>query len=237
MTTNTLFTSPLRCVINLGNALLAKPTGESASGVSVDISYELANELGVACELLVVNNAREAVVALESKQADIGFLAIDPTRAEHLQFTSAYLEIDGCYLVKENSHIQSIDNVDQEGHRVVVGLGSAYDLFLSREMKQASIIKADSSKEVVNTFLKTQADVAAGVKEQLLADMQTHKGLRMLPGTFMRIQQAMVLHRDAGPQAFQLVQDFANNCLNNGFIADSMKRHGITGARLVNQSA
>ena len=233
MTSSHHFTAPLRCVINLGNALLAKPEGESATGVSVDLARELAKQLHLSCHLVVVHNAREAVSALENKAADIGFLAIDPTRAEQLQFTSAYLEIEGCYVVKEENQIQNIDSVDQATHTVVVGLGSAYDLYLSRELKHAQIIRADSSKEVIHTFLKTQADVAAGVKEQLLEDMKHHGGLRMLADSFMQIRQALVLHRDTGSQTYNMVESFLNDCLRNGYIADSMRRHGISGARLL----
>lgn len=233
MTSRHIFTTPLRCVINLGNALLAKPAGESATGVSVDLARELAKQLHLSCELVVVKNAREAVSALENKEADIGFLAIDPTRAELLQFTSAYLEIEGCYVVKQESQIQKFETVDQAAHSVVVGLGSAYDLFLSRELKHARIIRANASKEVINTFLEEQADVAAGVKEQLLEDMKHHNGLRMLPGSFMQIRQAMVLHRDTGNQAYNMVETFLNDCLRNGYIASSMSEHGISGARLL----
>ena len=233
MTMKPPFQQSLRCVINLGNPLLAQAHGKTAIGVSVDLADALAKHWGLSCELLIVNNAREAVAALEAKQADLGFLAVDPARAQLLQFTNAYLEIEGCYLVKAISNITHIDAVDRPGHSVVVGLGSAYDLFLSRHLKHAALIKAESSKAVVPTFVHGSADVAAGVKEQLLSDMQTHSDLRMLEGNFMVIKQALVLHQDSGTEALAEVQAFVNACLTNGFLAQAMQRHRVSGARLV----
>ena len=227
------FQNPLRCVINLGNALLAKSQHGAVTGVSVDLANALAKRLETDVSLLVVENAREAVSALENKTADVGFMAVDPLRANVLQFTRPYLEIEGGYLVRDDSTITSIDQVDQQGHSVVAGLGSAYDLHLSRHLKHAQLLKAESSKEVVNTFLRTNATVAAGVKAQLRSDQQKHNQLRLLPGRFMVIEQAMAIHKDAGKNALILVDGFLENCLKGGLLEDAMHRHGVTEASLV----
>ena len=145
-------TSHIRCVINLGNPLLAYLQASTPRGISVDIAlaWALLNQL--TCEFIVVNNAREAVELLEKQEVDLGFLAIDPSRAQHLQFTQAYLQIEGCYAVRNDAEIQSIEEVDQANHQVVVGLGSAYDLFLSRHLQHAQLKRAPSSNTVVETF-------------------------------------------------------------------------------------
>ena len=228
--------NPCRIVINLGNALLASPLGTSgAKGISVDIAREWCRQSHCDSKFLIVQNAREAVTMLENKEADLGFLAVDPGRAEHLQFTQPYLNIDGCYLVKANSSIIDNQQIDDASHRVVVGLGSAYDLYLSRHLKTAQLIKAPSSKEVVDCFIREQADVAAGVKQQLENDMKSYKGLRLLHQPFMQIQQALVIHRDQGLEALTQLQVFLSSYISNGDLAASMKAHDVSGATIASQ--
>ena len=222
---------PLRAVINLGNPLLAQAHGDSAQGVSVDMARELGTQLHTDCALMVVHNAREAVEALEQGHADVGFLAVDPTRAQHINFTAPYVFIEGCYVVRDASPLQNIAAVDRAEHRVVVGLGSAYDLFLSRHLQHATLVRAPSSKEVVNTFLQGAHDVAAGVKHQLETDMQQHPGLRLLPGAFMRIEQAMATPKAKGPKALETLNVFVRGLKDSGFLQTSLQRHQVKGAQ------
>ena len=222
----------MRCVINLGNPLLAQADGASAKGVSVDMAQALAQQLNTNCELLLVNNAREAVEALAQDQVDIGFLAVDPSRAEQIAFTQPYLLIEGCYLVQQDSPLMDITQVDQVGIDVVVGLGSAYDLHLSRHLKHARLVRAESSKDVVPTFLQGGHAVAAGVKHQLETDAARHPGLRLLPGAFMAIQQAMATPKKRGAEALRSLEDFVQAQKQNGFIKAAMQAHGVRGASL-----
>jgi polar amino acid transport system substrate-binding protein len=186
-------TGVLRASINLGNPILANasPTTKEPVGVSVDLAREFARRLGVDIELVVFDAAGKSVEAVTNEQADIGFFAIDPLRGAGISFTAPYVLIEGCYLVRESSAITSNDQVDREGLQVTVGKGSAYDLFLTRELKSAHIHRAPTSPTVVDTFVEHNLDVAAGVKQQLEADCKRHPGLRLLPGNFMVIQQAM----------------------------------------------
>lgn len=222
----------LRCVINLGNPLLAQANGDSAQGMSVDMAHQLAKVLNVECTLLVVNNAREAVQALEQDEVDIGFLAVDPSRGEHIAFTAPYLLIEGCYLVKADSPLSHNAQVDHEDHAIVVGLGSAYDLFLSRHLQHAQLVRAESSKAVVPTFLQGKHAVAAGVKHQLETEAQQHTGLRLLPGAFMSIQQAMATPKSRGLAAHQYLEGFLQGLKQEGFIRRAMQAHGVSGASL-----
>ncbi|MSQ65522.1 MAG: transporter substrate-binding domain-containing protein [Limnohabitans sp.] len=227
----------VKFVINLGNPLLARADGAGIQGVSVDLARRFAGQLGVQCDLVPVNNAREAVDLLESGEADIGFLAIDPQRQQHLQFTHGYLYIEGYYLVKHDSPLQDIDDVGQAGHKVVVGRGSAYALYLSRHLQHAQVIRAESSAGVVSVFIQNHADVAADVKHQLQRELHSQPGLHLLPGHFMLIKQAMILNRQHGPAGLQVLQDFLNDCLPNGELQDSLQRHHVTGAELVSLGA
>src|SRR5690625_4180403 len=164
----------LRASINVGNPILARPDAtQGAAGVSVDLVKALARELGVPCELVVHDAAAKSVEAVSGGHTDVGFFAIDPVRGKALAFTDPYILIEGAYLVRDASPIRENSEVDQDGLTIMVGKGSAYDLYLSRTIKQAKLLRAPTSPSVVEHFLREGADIAAGVKQQLLANMET----------------------------------------------------------------
>ncbi|MFA5665190.1 ABC transporter substrate-binding protein, partial [Castellaniella sp.] len=219
----------LRASINLGNPILAKKdslTGE-VGGVSVDLAAAFAKRLGVDLKLVVFDTASKSVEAVRGEQADIGFFAIDPLRGEGIRFTLPYVLIEGAYLVRDASPLADNAEVDRADTRVMVGMGSAYDLFLTRELKSATIERAPSSPDVVPAFLAQGADVAAGVKQQLERDAESLGGLRLLPGRFMVIQQAMGTPASRGEAAAKALADFIEECKASGFVSDALSRHGI----------
>ncbi|MFL6633076.1 MAG: ABC transporter substrate-binding protein [Massilia sp.] len=224
-------TGKLRASINLGNPILAR-LGEDggARGVSVDLAGELARRLGVELEPVVVDAAGKSVDVVASEQADIGFFAIDPVRGANIAFSAAYVLIEGCYLVKDDSPIRANDEVDVATNRVVVGKGSAYDLYLTRTLQHARIVRAPTSPTVVVTFLETAADVAAGVKQQLEADARRFGSLRLLDGRFMVIQQAMGVPKSRGAEAAAFLAAFVEEMKASGFVAEALARHRIEGA-------
>jgi polar amino acid transport system substrate-binding protein len=221
----------LRASINLGNPILARREGsDGAAGVSVDLARTLAEQLGVPVDLLVVDSARLSVDAVTSGRADIGFFAIDPLRANTIGFTAPYVLIEGAYLVKQGSPLTDNAQVDRAGHTIMVGRGSAYDLYLSRELKQAKLAHAPTSPAVVDQFLAQNADVAAGVKQQLQADAARIGGLRLLPGRFMVIEQAMGVPAARGAPALDALKAYVEWAKRSGFVADALARHRIDGA-------
>lgn len=225
-------TGKLRASINLGNPILANkdPRTGAPFGVSVDLAHAFAERLGVGIELVVFDAAGKSVQAVTDEQADIGFFAIDPLRGAGIAFTAAYVLIEGCYLVRDESPLRSNDEVDRAGCTVVVGKGSAYDLFLTRELKLATIVRSPTSPTVVDTFAEQGADVAAGVKQQLEGDARRIDGLRLLPGRFMVIQQAMGTPKGRGAAAAACLAAFVEEMKTSGFVARALARHGIEGA-------
>ncbi|THC42791.1 transporter substrate-binding domain-containing protein [Massilia sp. Mn16-1_5] len=221
----------LRASINLGNPILAyRDAAGNAAGVSVDLATEFAKRLGVELEMVVVDAAGKSVEVVVREDADIGFFAIDPLRGEHIAFTSAYVLIEGCYLVKDDSPLRANEEVDVAAHRVVVGKGSAYDLYLTRTLKQAQIVRSPTSPTVVDVFLEESADVAAGVKQQLEADARRLGGLRLLGERFMVIQQAMGTPKSRGLEAAAFLAGFVEEMKAGGFVAAALARHSIEGA-------
>jgi len=219
----------LRVSINVGNPILARRDGDSAAGVSVDLAREFARRLGVDAELLVFASAGESVEAVRDRQADLGFFAIDPKRSDGIAFTAPYVLIEGAYLVKDDSPLRANEEVDRPGTRVVVGKGSAYDLYLTRELKQAEIVRAPTSPAVVDHFRQCGAEVAAGVRQQLEFDAARIGGLRLLPGRFMVIQQATGVPAGRGNTVAAL-RAFVEEMKASGFVAQALQRHGIQGA-------
>jgi polar amino acid transport system substrate-binding protein len=222
----------LRGAINVGNPILANRDAATGRphGVSIDLATSFAQMLGVDIDLRVFESAGESVAAVTANEADIGFFAIDPLRGAGISFTSPYVLIEGFYLVRDDSAIIDNTDVDQPHNRVVVGKGSAYDLFLSRELKHAEIVRAPTSPAVVQTFVEQNLEVAAGVKQQLETDARTTPGLRLLNERFMVIQQAMGTPKSRGEAAAATLHAFVESMKSSGFVANALSRHGIAGA-------
>jgi len=226
-------TGKLRAAINFGNPILAMKdaaTGEPR-GLSVDLSRELGKRLRVPVELVTYDSAGRVVEALKSGAWDVAYLAIDPARAVDIGYSAPYVVIEGAYLVPKESPIRSNAEVDRTGIRVVVGAGSAYDLFLSRELTQATIVRAPTSPLVTDTLVAQKLDVAAGVKQLLEADAVRVPGLRLLDGRFMVINQAIGTPR-ARVAGAQYLREFVEEMKASGFVAQSLARHHIEGAQV-----
>ncbi len=224
-------TGKLRASINLGNPILAN-RGEDGLpfGVSIDLARAFGRWLDVDVELVVFDSAGKSVEAVTADNADIGFFAVDPLRGAGIAFTAPYVLIEGAYLVHEESPIRHNAEVDRANISVTVGKGSAYDLYLTRELKAARIVRAPTSPAVVDTFLAQGLDVAAGVRQQLESDAARLKGLRLLPGRFMVIQQAMGLPKGRGEEAANTLRAFVEEMKSQGMVADALARHSIEGA-------
>jgi polar amino acid transport system substrate-binding protein len=221
----------LRAAINFGNPILASKdavTGE-ASGVSVDLARELAKRLGLPLELVTYNAAGKVVEGVVAQQWDIGFVAIDPERGRDMDYTAPYVVIEGAYMVRQDSPIRVNADVDKAGNRVVVGKGSAYDLYLTRAIKHAEIVRAPTSPAVTDTMASQNFEVAAGVRQQLEADARRVPNLRMLDGRFMVINQAMALPKNR-PAALEYLRAYVEEMKSSGFVAEALKRHRIEGA-------
>jgi polar amino acid transport system substrate-binding protein len=169
------------------------------------------------------------VEAISTNSVDIGFYAIDPKRGIDTLFTAAYIVIEGAYMVPSESPIRNNSEVDRAGNRVVVGLGSAYDLYLTRELKHAEIVRAPTSPAVVDVFIQQKCEVAAGVKQQLEADAKRISGVRLLDGHFMEIRQAMATPKSRAA-AHAYLCDFIEEMKRSGFVAEALARHRIKGA-------
>lgn len=217
----------LRAAINFGNPVLAQkdPASGEARGVSVDLARELGRQLATPVDLVAFDGAGKVFEAAATNAWDIAFLAIDPVRAAEISFTGPYVLIEGTYLVAENSPLRTVADVDREGIRIAVGRGSAYDLFLKRELKNAKRVEAPSSAAALDLFLNERLDAAAGVRQPLVAFAASHPGLRVMPERFMAINQAMGVPKGRETGA-RFLRAFVEEMKASGFVAKALAASG-----------
>jgi polar amino acid transport system substrate-binding protein len=216
-------TGKLRAAINFGNPVLAQK--EPFGGVSVDLARELARRAGVPVEFVVYDAAGKVTADATRNAWDVAFVARDPVRAKDIEFTAPYVVIEGSYLVAAGSPLQANEDVDHEGVRIAVSRGSAYDLYLSRVLKHATLVRAPSPPASIDLFVREHLDALAGVRQPLVAYATSHPQYRMLPGRFMVIEQAMALPRGR-PLAARYLHNFIDEMKASGFVAASLEKSG-----------
>lgn len=214
-------TGTLRASINLGNPVLAQGTPASPTGVTVDIAGELGSRAGVPVELVCFDAARKSFGAMTAGRADICFLAIEPAREAQVAFTAPYVVIEGVFAVPRDSAITTTADVDREGVRIGVKKGSAYDLFLSRTLQHASVVRGD---EGTGVFCELGLEVAAGIRQPMTEFVSGPPGFRLVEGRFMQIRQAVGTTRTRRPETVKFLRAFVEELKASGFVADALRR-------------
>jgi polar amino acid transport system substrate-binding protein len=218
----------LRAAINYGNPVLAQPGADGEPrGVSVALAKALAEELGVGLEMRTFDAAGKVFAALEQNAWTLAFLAIEPVRAAQIAFSEPYVLIEGTYLVKSDAPYRNTEELDQPGLRLAVGNGAAYDLYLSRTLQHAELVRADTSAGAVDLFIEQHLDAAAGVRQPLEQIARQNPSYRVLQGAFTAIRQAVAVPRgrDAGAA---YVRDFVERRLAEGFVRGALLASGQT---------
>jgi polar amino acid transport system substrate-binding protein len=217
----------LRAAINYNNPLLARrdeATG-TLSGLAVDLSYELARRAGVSLTLIPFDAAGKISGSALDDIWDIAFLAIDPLRGQRIAYTAAYLELEGTYMVPADSALQRVTDVDRDGVQICVTAGSAYDLFLSRELKHGQLVRAGDTPRSVVLMRERKLDAVAAVRTALVAEARRRPGLRVLGGHFMTIPQAAGVPQGR-PLAAGYLHGFIEEMKASGFVANALQRYG-----------
>jgi polar amino acid transport system substrate-binding protein len=224
----------LRAAINFGNGVLAQrgPTGEPR-GISADLAAELARRLGVPLEFVHREAAGKVFEALAAGIVDVGFIAIEPVRAAEVEFSTPYVLIEGTYMVRQDSPLKDVGDVDKPGIRIGVGLDSVYDLYLTRTLKQATLVrnKVGGAAAGIEPFVEQGLDAAAGVREPLDLYAKNHPDMRVMPGAFQQIRQAMGTPKGRAAGARYLTA-FVEEMKTSGFVADALKRSGQVTAQV-----
>lgn len=223
-------TGALRAGINMSNGLLV--TGMTAAGdpvgVAPDMAAEIANRLKVPVAYVKFDRPSKLADAAGTNAWDIGLIGAEPARAEKIAFTKAYCEIQATYLVREGSPLQSVADVDRPGSRIAVRAGSAYDLWLTRNLKHATLLRSDTADGPFDQFVAEGLDALAGLRPALISEAGKLPGARILPGNFTAVQQAIgTLKSNTAGAAF--LRDFVEEAKRTGFVARLIEQHKVVG--------
>jgi polar amino acid transport system substrate-binding protein len=231
-------TGALRVGINYGNPVLAKrdPATGELSGVAVDLARELGRRVELPVELVGFDAAGRMFEAVKTGGWDVAFLAIDPQRANEIDFTAAYILIEGTYLVPAGSEFHTNEDIDREGVRIGVSANSAYDLFLSRNIKHAQLVRGSGPESAFDLILAGKVDVVAGVRQSLMANSVKLPGSRIFAGRFMAIEQALGMPR-GHPAGAQYLREFIADVKASGFVARAIERSGVGGVSVAPPTA
>jgi polar amino acid transport system substrate-binding protein len=220
----------LRAGINMSNGLLV--TGKTASGdpvgVSPDMAAEVAKRLGVQLKLVPFPSPGELGDKANDDVWDIGNIGAEPSRAKTIDFTAAYAEIEATYMVPAGSPLKKIEDVDKKGVRIAISERSAYDLYLSRTLKNAELVRVRGGKAAFELFLNDKLDALAGLRPGLLDDLSKAQGATIMDGQFTAVQQAIGV-RKGQDAAFHFLKDFVEECKSNGTVARLIEKHGVKG--------
>jgi polar amino acid transport system substrate-binding protein len=223
-------TGVLRAGINMSNGLLV--TGATASGdpqgVAPDMAAEIAKRLGVPVAYVKFERPSKLADAAGTNVWDIGLIGAEPARAEKITFTPAYCEIEATYLVPAGSPVQSVADIDRPGSRIAVRRGAAYDLWLTRNIKHATVLRSDSADGPLDQFIAEGLEALAGLREALLKDVKKVPGGKILPGNFTTVQQAIGTEKkNAAGAAF--LRDFVAEAKSSGLVARLIDKHRVVG--------
>lgn len=223
-------TGTLRAGINMGNFLLV--TGRKADGtpegVAPDLASEIAARLGVPVSYVPYESPGRLADEVMLNVWDVGLIGAEPARAEHIAFTAAYVEIEATYLVPAGSPLQTISDVDRQGVRIAVSARSAYDLYLSRNIKHAELVRVNGVNASYELFVNQHLDALAGLKPRLLSDVEKLPGARILDGRFTAVQQAIGTPRNR-EASVAFLRDFVEDAKATGLVARLIARHGVRG--------
>ncbi len=220
----------LRAAINMANSLLV--TGSTAAGdpegVAPDMARAIADRLGVAVSYVPYASPGELADAVDSGVWDIGMIGAEPARAERIAFSAAYVEIEATYLVPDGSPFASVEDVDSDHVRIAVSGRSAYDLYLSRNLRKAELVRAQGVSGAVELFVRDKLDALAGLRPALATEAENLPGARVLDGRFTAVQQAVGTRRGNEASA-SFLGAFVEEAKANGLVQRLIELHGVTG--------
>ena len=232
-------TGTLRAGLNHSNFLLVKvdPVTGKPGGVAADLARELASRLGVPLELVSYDSPGKMAEAAQSGLWDVAFLGAEPARANQIHFTAAYLEIEATYLVPAGSTIKTIADVDRAGVRIAVSNKSAYELYLSRSIQHAKLVKVDGVDASYDIFVADKLDALAGLRPRLVTDVERLPGSRILEGRFTAVQQAIGTPRNRSDATARFLREYVEDVKASGLVAQVIERNGVRGVSVAAKAA
>ncbi len=223
-------TGTLRVGVNMSNFLLTRTDAASGKpvGVAIDLGNELGKRLGLPVEIIPYPNPGALADAAKTGVWDVGFLGAEPQRANEIDFTAAYVEIEATYLVRGDSPLKAIVDVDREGIRIAVPTKSAYELYLTRSLKHAKLVHEKGSDNAFKRFVDDKLDALAGLKPRLVTDQENLPGSRIIDGRFTAVQQAAGTPKGR-PAGAQYLREFVEDIKASGLVARTIAKNDVRG--------
>lgn len=230
-------TGKLRIGLNMSNFLLTRTDAATGQprGVAHDLAQELGRRLGLGVELCPYPNPGALADAANKGVWDVGFLGAEPLRANEIDFTPAYVEIDSTYLVPPGSALKEIGEVDRKGIRIIVPEKAAYELYLSRTIKNAELVKDKGGDLCFKRFVDEKFDALAGLRPRLITDQTKLPGSRILEGSFTAVQQAAGVPKGRANAAKYLTA-FIEDVKASGLVAKAIKDNNVVGLTIAKKT-
>lgn len=227
-------TGVLRAGINMANFLLVTGRRDDGApqGVAPDMASAAAERLGVEIAFVPYDTPGQLADDATNGVWDIGLIGAEPARAEHIAFSAAYVEIEATYLVPAGSPIQAISDVDQPGVRIAVASRSAYDLYLTRNIQHAELVRVAGLNASYDLFVNDKLDALAGLRPRLMTDVEKLAGAHLLDGKFTAVQQAIGTPRGREAAA-AFLRDFVEEAKTSGLVGQFIERHRVRGLSTV----
>jgi len=220
----------LRVGLNMANGLLitgTAPDGEP-DGVAPDMAHAIAERLGVQVALVQFASPGEIADSAAANVWDIGLIGAEPARAEVMDFTAAYVEIEATYLVPKTSSFMTVEDVDSKGTRIAISGRSAYDLYLTRALNNAELVRSQGISGAVQLFTNDNLDALAGLRPALVAEAAKLPNTRILDGKFTAVQQAIGVQIGKS-EAAQFLSKFVEEAKASGLVTTLIERHNVVG--------
>ncbi|WP_432258377.1 transporter substrate-binding domain-containing protein [Cupriavidus sp. TMH.W2] len=228
----------LRAGVNLANTLLVsgvRATGEPW-GVAPDLAHWIAEQLSVPCVCVPFASPSDLLAAADDDVWDICLIGVDSRRSNTISFTGPYAETEATYLVRRDSGVRRISEVDRPGVRIAAADGSAYALWLSRHLTHGILVPRKSHESAHQAFMIGEADALAGLRPNLSRSMLMLPDSRVLDGGFLAIQQA-VGTRKQNYAGIEFLRTTIHEACSRGVVADAIAKHRIGGLRVVSAMA
>ena len=206
------------------------PATKDVRGPGAEITRELAKRAGVPFTIRGASGVQGVIDSVKNGEADIGFVAFDPVRAEQVDFSQNYSLAQNTYIVPDNSPIKQVADADKAGIRIGVGARDAGEYFLTRTLKSAELKRNEGgiSDAMVKALLAGELDAYAGNRMRLNEAAQKTPGLRLMPDNFYGVEQAIIVPKGNAAR-LAIVEKFIDEARASGLIAGSISRAGLVG--------
>jgi len=231
-------TGKVRVGLNYGNPVFAVRDAKTGapSGIAVDLAHDLGRRLGVPVELVGYDSGGQLTAGLKAGGWDVAFLAFEQERTREISFSPPFAETDATYLVQPGSPLRTAADVDRKGVRIAVAGKGGNDLFLTRTLKNATLVRLPGSEAAFERFVADKLEAYAGLKPALLVNAESLPGSRVVEGRYTVIgySAGVPRGREAGAK---FLAEFIEDAKASGRVARAIEASGVRGVDVAPKAA